>query len=61
MTKEEIKCECCLKSDVCGKMNKVKEDLEKLKLSAEFQKLKNSGIEVEMRCKNYFTNVPKIL
>ena len=61
MTKDEIKCECCLKNDVCGKKEKIKDDLEKLKLSAEFQKLENSGIEIKMSCTNYFAKSPKIL
>lgn len=56
-----IKCENCLKNDVCGKMERIKDDLEKLKLSAEFQKLENSNISINISCNNYLDKAPKIL
>ena len=46
MKNNMIKCENCLKNDVCGKMERVKDDLERLKLSAEFQKLENNNIYI---------------
>lgn len=61
MKNNMIKCENCLKSDVCGKMEKVKGDLEKLKLTAEFQKLENNNIYINISCNNYLEKAPKIL
>lgn len=56
-----LKCENCLKGDVCGKRKEVNNLMEKLTLNAELQNLINNNIDFNLKCKNYFERQNKIL
>lgn len=58
-----VKCNECLKRDVCGKLLEVSRRIENLEVNYDFQELKNNKIKVEMTCENFLSNgiTPKIL
>lgn len=56
-----IKCEKCIKSDVCGVKNKIAEHLESLNVNYATQQLKILGIDIDMNCKYFLgESQPKI-
>lgn len=57
-----IKCEKCIKCDVCGIKGKVTEHLESLGVNYNTQQLKILGIDIDMNCKYFLAEPqPKIL
>lgn len=58
-----LKCNECLKRDVCGKLLEVNRRIENLEMNYDFQELKNNKIQIEMTCDNFLSAgiSPKIL
>ena len=51
-----LNCDECVKKDVCGKINNVNNRIDNLKVNYDIQELINSGIEINMRCKNFLNS-----
>lgn len=56
-----LKCEKCLKKDVCGKQKEVNNLMEKLTLNADLQNLINNNITFNLQCNNFYEMQNKIL
>lgn len=57
-----IKCEKCIKRDVCGIKGELTEHLESLRVNHSIQQLKILGIGIDMNCKYFLDDTqPKIL
>lgn len=57
-----IDCKQCVKSDVCGKKQEVKELWESLMVNSDFQNLLNNCMKIDIGCVNFLDKEqPKIL